>query len=421
MFNSFSKDIRLLSDKEIMILIGQDPGDHLLDSRKVDYELRLLNLNIQEIDNTLSSEILIANLYNSIILKKKAFIYCEMNPGDFTKINKSLTERIKFREWQSTVFSFEKSGYIQRIKGQQKYFTNRGYYTRIKPTEKFINEIIKKYNISYKNLIQHHHLIELGDRKKVNKSAKRVFDLERRLKRYNELLINSDINVPLSIIHDANKYNLTRRTYKRSFNNSFVKNGRFYGPFWQSMPKKDRAQILINGEAVIELDFEGMFINLLYSMRGLNMFDYISKNEDPYDLKEYNRKIVKAAFTACVNKKCNKKNINYVVAGLAKKILKESFVKGVNYRKILELLSLKHSKIRDMFYQDHGDDLCYMESRVTDLVLNSLTKKHIPVLAIHDSFIVPVSKSTELYNSMINAFNTLGYTSLPNIKGYPIA
>ena len=187
------------------------------------------------------------------------------------------------------------------------------------------------------------------------------------------------------------------------------------------MPKKDRAEICINGEKVIELDYEGMFINLLYSMRNLNMHDFISKNEDPYDLKKYNRKIVKAAFTACVNKECNKENINYVVASLAKKILKGEFVKGVNYRKILELLSIKHPKIGDMFYQDLGDDLCFMESRVTDLILNNLARKQIPVLAIHDSFIVPISKSTELYNSMINAFNTLGYTSLPNIKGYPIA
>jgi hypothetical protein len=420
MFSRFTtEDIRLLPDKEIMILIGQDPGDDLLDARKVDYELRLLNFNIQEINNTLSSEILIANLYNSIILKKRAFIYCEMNPGDFTKINKSLTERIKFREWQSTVFNFEKSGYIQRIKGQQNYFTNRGYYTRIKPTEKFINEIIKKYNISYKNLIQRHHLIELRDKKKVNKSAKRVFDIERRLKRYNNLLVDTDINFSPYIINNSKKYNLACRTYKRVFNNSFSKNGRFYGPCWQSMPKKDRAEISINGEKVIELDYEGMFINLLYSMRNLNMHDFISKNEDPYDLKKYNRKIVKAAFTACVNKECNKKNINYVVASLAKKILKDKFVKGVNYRKILELLSIKHPKIGDMFYQDLGDDLCFMESRVTDLILNSLARKQIPVLAIHDSFMVPISKSTELYNSMINAFNTLGYTSLPNIKGYP--
>jgi hypothetical protein len=420
MFKRFStEDIRLLSDREIMILIGQDPGDHILDSRKVDYELRLLNLNIQEIDSTLSSEILIANLYNSIILKKKAFIYCEMNPGDFTRINKSLIERIKFREWQSTVFSFEKAGYIERIRGR--YYSTGGIYTRIKPTEKFKKEIITKYNINYKNLIQHHKLIDIGTRKKVNKSAKRVFDIERRLKKYNQLLIDTDISFPPNIIDNSNRYNLACRTYKRVFNNSFVKNGRFYGPCWQSMPKKDRAEILINGERVIELDYEGMFINLLYSIRNLNMSNFISKNEDPYDLKEYNRKIVKAAFTACVNKKCNKKNINFVVAGLAKKILKDNFVKGVNYRKILELLSFKHSKIGDMFYQDLGDDLCFMESRVTDLILNSLTKKYIPVLAIHDSFIVPVSKSTELYNSMINAFNTLGYTSLPNIKGYPIA
>ena len=34
-----NSDFNSLSDKEIMILIGQDPGDHLLDARKVDYNL----------------------------------------------------------------------------------------------------------------------------------------------------------------------------------------------------------------------------------------------------------------------------------------------------------------------------------------------------------------------------------------------
>ena len=412
-----NSDFNSLSDKEIMILIGQDPGDHLLDARKVDYNLRLLRVNIAEIDKSLSSEILIANLYSTIILKGKAYIYCEMNPGDFTTLNRSLVDKIKFRQWQATVFSFEKRGYIERIKGT--HFGNSGWYTRIKPTEKFIKEIIKKYNISYKNLIQNHPLIELGRKKKVNYSAKRVFNIERRLNRYNDLLTNTDIDFPSSVLDNSNNYNLAHRTYKRSFKNSFSKNGRFYGPCWQSMPKEERAKILINGENVIELDYEGMFINLLYSIRNLNMFDYISVNEDPYYLEKYNRKIVKSAFTACVNERCNKKNINHVVSGLAKKILKDKFVKGINYREILDQLSIKHSNIGDMFYQDIGDDLCFMESKIADLVLNSLTKKHIPTLAIHDSFIVPISKSTELYNSMINAFNTLGYTSLPNIKGYP--
>ena len=103
-----NSDFNSLSNKEIMILIGQDPGDHLLDARKVDYNLRLLRVNITEIDKSLSSEILIANLYSTIILKGKAYIYCEMNPGDFTTLNKSLVDKIKFRQWQATVFSFER-------------------------------------------------------------------------------------------------------------------------------------------------------------------------------------------------------------------------------------------------------------------------------------------------------------------------
>ena len=73
-----------------------------------------------------------------------------------------------------------------------------------------------------------------------------------------------------------------------------------------------------------------------------------------------------------------------------------------------------------MFYKNVGDELCFMESRVADLVISYLTKKKIPLLSIHDSFIVPISKVDELYNSMLRAFKTLRYTSIPNIKGYPI-
>ena len=43
-----NSDFNSLSDKEKMIFIGQDPGDHLLDSRKVDYNLRLLRVKITE-------------------------------------------------------------------------------------------------------------------------------------------------------------------------------------------------------------------------------------------------------------------------------------------------------------------------------------------------------------------------------------
>ena len=341
-----------------------------------------------------------------------------MNPGAFTKINKSIEQKIIFKDWQRTVFLFEKVGLIERIKGIK--FADQGYYTRLKPTKKFFEEIIDRYEVTYKNLYQRHSLIEFINGNLPDRSTRRIYEIEKRLLKYNELLLASDIDLPEEVMADFyHEKNLALRTYKRSFNKNLYSYGRFHGPYWQTLPKKTRALIKINGEKTIELDFEAMFLHMLYSKRGLNLFDFLPKSEDPYDVG-FNRKIIKAAFTACVNKNCDRENINHVVSKSAKKILKNDFKKGINYRQKLDELALKHQPVGDMFYKNVGDELCFMESRIADLVISYLTKKKIPVLSIHDSFIVPISKVDELYNSMLRAFKTLRYTSIPNIKGYPI-
>ena len=129
----------------------------------------------------------------------------------------------------------------------------------------------------------------------------------KKIAKYNELLLASDIDLPEEVMADFyHEKNLALRTYKRSFNKNLYSYGRFHGPYWQTLPKKTRALIKINGEKTIELDFEAMFLHMLYSKRGLNLFDFLPKSEDPYDVG-FNRKIIKAAFTACVNKNCDRK------------------------------------------------------------------------------------------------------------------
>ena len=57
-----------------------------------------------------------------------------------------------------------------------------------------------------------------------------------------------------------------------------------------------------------------------------------------------------------------------------------------------------------------------MESRVTDYVVTVLTKQRIPVLSIHDSFVVVKSKKPYLRVIMQEAFTKLKYKSIPFIK-----
>ena len=62
---------------------------------------------------------------------------------------------------------------------------------------------------------------------------------------------------------------------------SMYSGGRFYGGFWQGMPKPDRARLYINDEPTIELDYFGMHINALYSLAGNSRYE--SKDDPLYD------------------------------------------------------------------------------------------------------------------------------------------
>ena len=60
----------------------------------------------------------------------------------------------------------------------------------------------------------------------------------------------------------------SKKYVRRIFNQgSFKKGGRFYGGFWQKIPREYRKFIRINYKEVVELDYSGLHINMLYAMK----------------------------------------------------------------------------------------------------------------------------------------------------------
>ena len=75
--------------------------------------------------------------------------------------------------------------------------------------------------------------------------------------------------------------------------------GRFYGPWYQNIPKEYRPEIRINGAPTLELDYSALHPNLLYALRDLDPPD-----PDPYRLDGYSeetRKFMKAMFLRMIN------------------------------------------------------------------------------------------------------------------------
>ena len=62
-----------------------------------------------------------------------------------------------------------------------------------------------------------------------------------------------------------------------------------------------------------------------------------------------------------------------------------------------------HYPIRDMFCTGVGRKLMNVDSKITEYIINDHIKRRIPILTIHDSYIVPFGSEDGLLKAMKNA------------------
>ena len=421
-----------MTKREIMIAIGQDSGDFLQTSSQADFNTNLFGTKSRRIIKFIIDEVksnklkfsvvnkkenisvLIANLYRIIYLGLRDYCHAPMSPGYFKAIGKLTSGKIGYNGWSATVRIFKQLGYIQTVKGYE------GWFSRIEYTDKFHYDFIEKFKLDPQDILKTRPSITKKNSKGVEvevKNSRRTHQVIKRVENYNKLLLSTDIVPGKMDATTGAKTPFANRTYTRRFVKSNLKlGGRFYGPYWQNLPKRYRKLIKINGKEVVELDYNAMHLHLLYSKINKSLYDYYSFAEEPYTALEYDRKIVKFAFTACINENCTRKNVNQVLGQRVSKALPDLFERGLPYGKIIDALADNHPQIGSMFYSEIGHEIAYMESRVTDYIVTVLTKHRIPTLSIHDSFIVGKAKVSFLRIIMQEAFTKLRYKSIPFIK-----
>ena len=148
------------------------------------------------------------------------------------------------------------------------------------------------------------------------------------VKAYNDLLKRTFIDIPelkepfISLENKHIYISQHEKFVRRIFSNSsWNENGRFYGGWWQRIPKQWRSKIYINDMPTIEDDYSSLHPILLYAQKGI---DYNKlKRGDPYDVAIMGindpgtkRKIIKTLFITAINakdeKSCFKQlNLNY--------------------------------------------------------------------------------------------------------------
>ena len=183
-------------------------------------------------------------------------------------------------------------------------------------------------------------------------------------------------------------FRLKYESCHRVFNNSSFKNGgRFYGASHLDIPSHMRGFIRINGEPVVELDYDALHVVMLYHLRGID----IDLAQDPYDMiaGPENRSIKKIALLTAINAPTEAKAIKGIRKTLLDDGITDDILTDKSLRKLIARAKLAHTDIADDIASGKGIELQNIDSRIADAILTNLMALNIPALPVHDSFVVP--------------------------------
>lgn len=237
---------------------------------------------------------------------------------------------------------------------------------------------------AYNELLVKHH-IDLGSAE----SSRIVISYwDKKLKKRREQKI---------VVGQHNKF--VYRVFSRG---SFGCHGRFYGGWWTRIPSDMRKDIFIDGQPTHEVDFKSLHIHLLSARSGVLL------PADPYRLPiqlfddldaDTQRKWMKALILHSINSKSTKE---------AFKAFRHDAKYGDPMKnatdKQLQLLLSEFIKcyphLEKFLCSDQGIYLMRQDSDIAAEVIRLMTRRGIPVLCVHDSFIVDVFHWVELREAM---------------------
>lgn len=188
------------------------------------------------------------------------------------------------------------------------------------------------------------------------------------------------------------------RLYRVFNNGRWDHGGRFYGGWWQALPKAARQRLLIDGEETVELDYRAMHPRLCYHLAG----NPLGPKGDPYTLSglegEALRAVVKTAFNQLLN----------IATGGSPRSpegARAVLPKRMSYKALVERIETAHTPIRNWFRSGRGVELQRIDSQMAENVLAYLRHRGVCCLPVHDSFIVPRSAEFLLGQTMAMAYH----------------
>lgn len=217
-------------------------------------------------------------------------------------------------------------------------------------------------------------------------------------------------------IKKARLFNFSHTAMIRIFaRSSLFKGGRFYGGWWQYIPREERKYITIDGMGTIEIDYSEIHPRLLYIEQGLkppegDLYDLNIRVEGlPFDSENERYKAIRGVVKRYINALINDEN------GFYKLPKSDQDIIGMDTKQLRELVTKKHPEIQDSLGAGKGLSFQYFDSQIAERVMLSLLEKNIICLPIHDSFICQIHNARHLYEAMTTAYQKV-IKDQPRIK-----
>jgi len=219
-------------------------------------------------------------------------------------------------------------------------------------------------------------------------------------KHYNKKLKRNEIR--RVFLRHGNKF--VRRIFYRG---NWRLGGRYHGGWWQQIPSKLRNQILIDDQYTVEVDFSGFHIALAYGVAGHQPPD------DPYALPvsigglspEQQRKDVKLIALTAINAKDRKATFSAFRDQRNKDQRALPRSQKIKYtdallEQLLDNFLKANYPISHYLCADKGVELMALDGQITTEIIKHFTDRGVPILTVHDSYIVESAYEQELMDVM---------------------
>lgn len=318
------------------------------------------------------------------------------------------------------------NGYVEHILGfQNTKDPSKSRVSRMRATPKLVRIFRDEYQVA-EPMIRHNpdeqviilrdageKDIEYQDTPEIIQMRENVHLINKNLEKHAILLFVKDTELEKLQKRLNRKLNFSDKRVRRIFNNSsWYQGGRFFGGWWQNVPREYRKYIRINGKDVVECDYSGLHINMLYVQSGLAM-----PAGDVYQLPGYSndktfRDFVKRLLLIMINasdRAAARKAIHHEVHFKRSLVLPDEIpsTKAVDLDPLMNAFETKHTAIKGYFCTGVGIDLQNKDSKIAEQVLLRFSEMGYAILPMHDSFILHHGLEAELREAMEEAFKEM--------------